>query len=193
MRTWLQEDTYCHFKREMETPKSIVETDWFSESFPYTLENQIKFDLANRVLNMVYSKIVREENSAAYDCSSSYYFIRGNADDVQCGFDCSCSMNPDKTSDVLHLMQSEFERLSSDIDDAMFKNAKESMHKTREELVATKNGFWLNAIWQKEHYGHDIYNSYTELLDKSTKEDVMESMKAFRNSSHKMEVLMTPQ
>lgn len=75
----------------------------------------------------------------------------------------------------------------------MFRNAKESMHKKREELVATKNGFWLDAIWQNERHGLDIYCPYTELLDRTTKEDVMETMKAFQRSSHKMEVLMTPQ
>lgn len=193
IKTWLQEDTYCHFKREMETPKSIVEMDWLSESFPYTLENQIKFDIASRILNMVYSKIVREENSAAYDCSADYYFLRGINDEVLCGIEGSCSMNPDKTSDVLDLMRKEFDRLSVDIDDSMFRNAKESMRKTREELVATKNGFWLDAIWQNERFGKDIYNPYTHLLDKITKDDVMECMKTFRNASHKMEVLMTPQ
>lgn len=193
IKTWLQEDAYCHFKREMETPKSIVEMDWLSESFPYTLENLIKFDIANRILNMVYSKIVREENSAAYDCSSSYHFSRGGPNEVLCSIECLCSMNPDKTSDVLNLMRSEFERLSTQIDDEMFRNAKESMHKKREELVATKNGFWLDAIWHNERHGLDIYCPYTELLDKTTKEDVMEAMIAFQRSSHKMEVLMTPQ
>ena len=193
IKTWVQEDLYCHFKREMETAKSMVKMDWFCESFPYTLENKIKVDLATRILNMVYTQIVREENSATYDCSASNYFIRGHENEVQCGFEAFCSMNPEKTSSVLNLMQSEFEKLSSDIDDTMFGNAKEAMLKELEEFIHTKNGFWIDAIWQNERYNFDTYTDRENTIKRVTKEEIMNFISEFLKTSHKCETLMEPE
>lgn len=192
IKTWLQEDVCCHFSREMETPKSIVQMEWFSESIPYTMENKIKSEMVCRVLNMVYSKVVREENSAAYDCSADYYFIRGNGNEVQCGFEASCSMNPELTDSVITMMKQGFDNLQNGIDDSYFANAKKSMLKSFDELTKTKNGFWIDAIWQLERYGFDTYSSRKKLINSIKKDDVMEFIRVFLRNAHTSEVLMTP-
>lgn len=192
IKTWLQEDVCCHFSREMETPKSIVQMEWFTESIPYSIENKIKAEIACRVLNMLYSKIVREENSAAYDCSADFYFIRGTDDEVQCGFEATCSMNPELTDSVVAIMKQEFVGLQDDIDDSNFANAKESMLKSFDELVKIRNGFWVDAVWQFERYNIDTYSSRKEMIDNVKKEDVMDFIKILLHDAHKTEILMTP-
>ena len=139
--------------RQMETPKTQVSMDWFTEAFPYTLENYIKVQTACEVLNLLYNQIVREENSATYGCYASCYLVRGDKEEYQIGFSANCSMQPEKCDSVLVLMKNIFNGLSQKIDETIFRNAKESLLKSFDEMVKTSNGFWLDTMWKKEDRG----------------------------------------
>ena len=101
IKTWLQKDAYCHFAREMETPKTMVQMEWFTESIPYTLRNRLIANMASEILDMVYQKTIREENSATYGCNADYYLIRGNEGECQVGFSAYCTIKPEKSDSVL--------------------------------------------------------------------------------------------
>lgn len=192
IKTWLQKDAYCHFVREMETPKTMVQMEWFTESIPYTLKNKLLASMTSEILNMVYQKTIREENSATYGCDAVYYLIRGNEGECQVGFSADCTMKPEKSDSVLMMMKQEFRNMSNHIDEQMFKNAKEIMLKNHDELVKTKNGFWLDAIWQKENYGIDVYTNRREIIEKISISDIMDFMKTLLDNSHFCETLMQP-
>ena len=193
IKTWLQKDAYCHFVREMETPKTMVQMEWFTESIPYTLRNRLLASMSSEILNMVYQKTIREENSATYGCDADYYLIRGNEGECQTGFSAGCSMKPEKSDSVLMIMKQEFQNLSNHIDEQMFKNAKEIMLKDLDEMVKTSNGFWLGAIWQKENYGIDVYTSRREMIEKISISDITDFMKTLLSNSHFCETLMQPE
>ena len=59
-----------NFKQKAETPKAIAVMVWNSKQIPYTLENDIKADIAHQILSMIYLKKIREDASAAYTVSS---------------------------------------------------------------------------------------------------------------------------
>jgi zinc protease len=193
IKTWLQNDAYCHFVRKMETPKTMVQMEWFTESIPYTLRNRLIASMASKILNMVYQKTIREENSATYGCNADDYLIRGNEGEYQTGFSAECSIKPEKSDSVLVMMKQEFLNLSNHIDEQMFKNTKEIMLKDHDEMVKTKNGFWLGAIWQKENYGIDIYTARRELIEQISINDIMDFMRTLLNNSHFCETLMQPE
>ena len=193
IKTWLQDDAYCHFTRKMETPKSMVEMEWFTESIPYSLKNRILAQISSKILNMVYQKIIREENSATYGCYADYTMLRGDKDEYQFGFTADCSMQPEKCDSILILMKQEFMKLSQNIDDTMFKNAKEIMLKDLEELVKAKNGFWIDIIWQKEDKGIDNYTGRRKIIENIEKKDIMSFMKTLQKNSHFCETLMQPE
>lgn len=193
IKTWLQEDTYCHFKRQMETPKTMVSMEWFTEAIPYSLENFIKVQTACEVLNQLYNKIVREENSATYGCYADYYLSRGNDTDYLVGFSANCSMQPEKCDSVLMLMKNTFKSLANSIDETIFKNAKESLLKSLDELVKTSNGFWIDTIWRKEDRGLDFYTDRRHLIEKLTSAQLLSFMQQFQAHSHFCEVLMQPE
>ena len=90
------------------------------------------------------------------------------------------------------MMKQEFRNLSNHIDEQMFKNAKEIMLKNHDELVKTKNGFWLDAIWQKENYGIDVYTNRREIIEGISISDIMDFMKTLLDNSHFCETLMQP-
>lgn len=193
IKTWLQEDAYCHFTRKMETPKTMVQIEWFTESIPYTLENSLLANTANKILNMVFQKVIREENSATYGCDADYFLIRGERDDCQVGFSVDCTMQPEMCDSVLVMIKQEFERLSTEIDETMFKNAKEIMLKDLDELEKTKNGFWLDIIWKKEDKGIDFYSDRRNIIENIQIDDIKAFMHKLQANSHLCEILMQPQ
>ncbi len=193
IKTWLQQDTYCHFKREMETPKTMVRIEWFTESIPYSLSSSMKACMANKILNMVYQKVIREENSATYGCDASYYLVRGEGNDTQVGFYVDCTMRPERCDTVLFLIKQEFKKLSTDIDEAMFNNAKEIMLKDLDELEKTKNGFWLDIIWKMEDRGIDLFTDRRSIIENIQMEDLKSFMGFLQANSHICETLMQPE
>jgi len=192
IKAWLQNDAYCHFVREMETPKTMVHMEWFTESIPYTLRNRLIANMASDILNMVYQKIIREENSATYGCDADYYLIRGNEGECQVGFSADCTITPEKSDSVLIMMKQELQKLSNHIDEQMFKNAKEIMLKDLNEMVKTKNGFWLDIIWQKEDRGLDLYSDRRSIIEQLQIGDVMNFVGQLLSHSHFCETLMRP-
>jgi hypothetical protein len=84
-------------------------------------------------------------------------------------------------------------KLSRNIDDTMFRNAKEIMLKDLDELEKTKNGFWIDIIWQKEDKGIDNYTDRRRIIEGIEKEDVLSFMETLQKNSHFCETLMQPE
>jgi zinc protease len=192
IKTWLKEDAYCHFKRQMETPKAMVNMDWFTESIPYTLENNVTVQAICEMLNLLYNKIVREENSATYGCYADYYIIRGEKEEYQIGFTADCEMHPEKCDSVLALMKNTFSSMADSIDRTIFSSAKESLLKSLDELEKTKNGFWLDIIWKKENRGIDLYINRIQHIKQLTPYKIQQFLKHFLKTSHFSATLMEP-
>jgi zinc protease len=145
------------------------------------------------ILNMVYQKTIREENSATYGCDADYYLIRGNEGECQAGFSADCTMKPEKSDSVLMIMKQEFQNLSRHIDEQMFKNAKEILLKNLDEMVKTKNGFWLDVIWQKEDRGINLYSDRRSVIEQLQLGDVIKFMGELQSHSHFCETVMHPE
>ncbi len=192
LKPWIQNDACCHFRREMETPKTLVHQEWFTEAIPYSFENTIKSNLACNILNMVYEKTIREEHSATYDCSATYFLSRGGDDECQTGFAADCSMKPELCDTVLTLMKDCFLQLAEDIDETHLSSAKESMLKSFDEYVKTSNGFWAGVIWQKERWGIDTYTYRRKIIEEITAGDIKSYIGLIIKNSHFCEVLMEP-
>jgi zinc protease len=193
IKTWLKDDAYCHFKRQMETPKTIVRMDWFTDSIPYSLKNQTIARAVCEVLNLLYNQIIREDNSATYGCYANYYMTRGEKTEYQTDFSAYCEMQPEKSDSVLTMMKNIFFSMANDIDKSIFESAKESLLKSFDELVKTKNGFWIDAIWNKEDRGVNTYTERRALTEQLQVNEVIDFVKHFLSLSHFTETLMQPE
>ena len=85
-----------------------------------------------------------------------------------------------------------FFSLAENIDETIFRNAKESLLKSLDELEKTKNGFWLDIIWKKEDRGIEFYTNKRKLLKQLTPNEILEFVKKFLKTSHFTETLMQP-
>ena len=193
IKTWLKDDAYCHFKRKMETPKTIVSMDWFTDSIPYSLKNHTIARAVSEVLNLLYNQIVREENSATYGCYADYYITRGDTTEIQTGFSAYCEMKPEKCDSVLTLMKNTFFGMAKGIDQTIFESAKESLLKSFDEMVMTKNGFWIDVLRAKENRGVDTYTERRDITERLQVEEVVDFVKCFLSQSHFTETLMQPE
>lgn len=192
IKSWLKNDAYCHFERQMETPKTIVNIEWFTESIPVSLENYIKIQVTCEILNLLYNRIIREENSATYGCYANYHITRGEKNEYKIGFTADSEMQPERCDSVLALIKKTFYRLSEDIDKTTFNNARESHLKSLDELEKTKNGFWLDIIWRKEDKNLDWYTNRRRIIKRLTPSMIQKFMKDFLKHAHYTETLMQP-
>ena len=192
IKSWLKNDAYCHFERQMETPKTIVNVEWFTESIPVSLENYIKIQVTCEILNLLYNRIIREENSATYGCYANYHITRGEKNEYKIGFTADSEMQPERCDSVLALIKKTFYRLSEDIDKTTFNNARESLLKSLDELEKTKNGFWLDIIWRKEDKNLDWYTNRRRIIKRLTPSMIQKFMKDFLKHAHYTETLMQP-
>ena len=192
IKSWLKNDAYCHFERQMETPKTIVNIEWFTESIPVSLENYIKIQVTCEILNLLYNRIIREENSATYGCYANYHITRGEKNEYKIGFTADSELQPERCDSVLALIKKTFYRLSEDIDKTTFNNARESLLKSLDELEKTKNGFWLDIIWRKEDKNLDWYTNRRRIIKRLTPSMIQKFMKDFLKHAHYTETLMQP-
>ena len=89
-------------------------------------------------------------------------------------------------------MKKTFFSLAENIDETIFKNAKESLLKSLDELEKTKNGFWLDIIWKREDRGLDLYKERRSIIEQLQIDDVKEFVGELQSHSHFCETLMQP-
>lgn len=193
IKTWLKDDATCHFTRKMETPKAMVNIDWFTEAIPYSLENSITLQAACEILNQLFNRTIREDNSATYGCYANSYMIRGKKNEYLTGLTADCEMQPEKCDSVITLIKNALSSMADGIDSAMFSNAKESLLNSLNEKEKTMNGFWLGHIWTKEDRGINTYTNRRETIENLTPQKVQKFMQRFIKSFHHTETLMQPE
>ena len=193
IKTWLKDDATCHFTRKMETPKAMVNIDWFTEAIPYSLENSITLQAACEILNQLFNRTIREDNSATYGCYANSYMIRGKKNEYLTGLTADCEMQPEKCDSVITLIKNALSCMADGIDSAMFSNAKESLLNSLNEKEKTMNGFWLGHLWTKEDRGINIYTNRRETIENLTPQKVQKFMQRFIKSFHHTETLMQPE
>jgi zinc protease len=171
----------------------MVNIDWFTEAIPYSLENSITLQAAREILNQLFNRTIREDNSATYGCYANSYMIRGKKNEYLTGLTADCEMQPEKCDSVITLIKNALSSMADGIDSAMFSNAKESLLNSLSEKEKTMNGFWLGHIWTKEDRGINTYTNRRETIENLTPQKVQKFMQRFIKSFHHTETLMQPE
>ncbi len=194
---WKNISTYAQgnidntFKRKMETPKAYIVTLWYNTNAPYSLESMVKADAAGQVLEMVYLKTIREEESAAYTVSAGGHVRLGGDTPLTqiMGF---CPVKPEKKDVALRIMRDELQKLGTTVDADMLKKTKDLMLKQYEDQLKT-NSYWLNAIDVYDEYGIDTDTDYKSLVNAITPETVAKFVKDNIIGKNCVNVVMLPQ
>ncbi len=179
------------FYRKQETPKSNIYMFWYNNDTPYSLDNSIKADAAGQVLDMVYLKTIREEQSAAYSASAGGFSQLGG-DQPWTAIYGYCPVKPEKKDIAIKIMRDEFQKMSSTIDADMLKKTKDLMLKQYEDGLKT-NRYWMNVINSYDEYGIDTDTDYKKLVEALTPASVAQFVKANLIGKNSVSVIMLPQ
>ena len=179
------------FYRKQETPKSNIYMFWYNNETPYSLDNSIKADAAGQVLDMVYLKTIREEQSAAYSAQAGGFSQLGG-DQPWTAIYGYCPVKPEKKDIAIKIMREELEKLGTTVDTDMLKKTKDLMIKQHEDALKT-NRYWMSIITDYDEYGVDQSTDYEQLVNALTPESVAKFVKDNIIGKNSVSVVMLPQ
>ncbi len=179
------------FKRKMETPKAMSVMVWRNDKIPYTLENQVKADMAGQILTMIYLDKIREKESAAYTVGAYASFSRLD-ERTNVSLMAYCPMKPEKADIALDCMRSEMEGLTKTCDADMLTKVKEYMLKNFDDRTKT-NSYWQGIVDDYCNYGVDFYTGYKKTVEAQTPESVSAFVTEVLKQGNRIEVVMLPE
>ncbi len=179
------------FKRKMETPKAMSVMVWRNDKIPYTLENQVKADMAGQILTMIYLDKIREKESAAYTVGAYASFSRLD-ERTNVSLMAYCPMKPEKADIALDCMRSEMEGLTKTCDADMLTKVKEYMLKNFDDRTKT-NSYWQGIVDDYCNYGVDFYTGYKKTVEAQTPESVSAFVAEVLKQGNRIEVVMLPE
>jgi zinc protease len=179
-----------NFKQKAETPKAIGVMVWNSKQIPYNLEADVKADMAQQVLTMIYLKKIREDASAAYTVQAM-----GGAERNDFGSEVTivayCPMKPEKADVAVDILRSEMEMLAKTCDADMLQKVKEYMLKNVDDQAKTNN-YWNSVINTWRFWGVDLYTDYKKVVEAQTPESISAFVKELLKAGNRAEVVMLP-
>jgi len=179
-----------NFKKKAETPKAIAVMVWNSKQIPYTLENDIKAEIAHQILSMIYLKKIREDASAAYTVQAM-----GGAERNDFGSEVTllayCPMKPEKGDVAVQILRDEMNELAKTCDADMLAKVKEYMLKNVDDQAKT-NGYWAGVISTWRKWGVDLNTDYKKVVEAQTPESISAFIKELLKAGNRAEVVMMP-
>ncbi|MDO5447430.1 MAG: insulinase family protein [Prevotellaceae bacterium] len=179
------------FEKKMETPTANSYMFWLNTKAEVTPESMIKADAAGQILDMVYTKEIREEASAAYSAQALGRAQKGGLRQLTqlVGV---CPFKYEKEDSVMLLMRQGAENLSKNIDPDMLTKVKEYMLKNYENQQKT-NGYWINVAEDDVFNGMDTDTNYKSIVNSLTPANVASYVKeVMLGGDAHIEVIMMP-
>lgn len=186
-----EKDTYNHFDREMETPKTTIEID-FHGDIEYSKENSVLMDVVGKLLDKRYLEIIREKEGGSYGVRVGASVNKFPREEYKLviRFD----TDPAKAEKVKGIVYNEIQALFNEgVKEDDLHETKENLIKVRQENLR-KNGYWLNAINHHYVYNESMLNleNYEKMINSITKEKVEKFAKKYFAAPAKIEVVMSP-
>ena len=181
------------FVRKMETPQTTSLVMWHSYDAPYTMENDIKADIAGQVLDVILLKKVREDEGAAYSPHASAGMnMQGEKPFLQALT--YVNMKPEKKDLVIKIMRESISDIANgQIEADALQKIKEKMLKDY-DTNAKSNGHWISVLSTFKDFNLDLQNGYKDVVNKVTAAEVSKFVKeTLVKSGNCIEVTMNPE
>jgi zinc protease len=180
----------CHFSRKLETPKASVAL-MYTGKMSYHLKNAVIVQLLNKILDLVYTKRIREEKSASYGVQ-----VMGGLDDFPEGrtsFQIYFDTDPDKRADMIDVIKAGFADMAKKGPRAEdLEKCRSNIAKGRAEAMQ-ENDYWLNVIDTYYYRGFDAHTDFDKVLNDVTAEDIRSFAKEFLEQGNEVEVVIFPE
>ena len=174
---------------EMQTPKSTVH-QLYTAYIPVDVKTTVVLDAANYILDMIYTKTIREDQGGTYGVGTALQGRRRPSAriDVHVLF----STNPEAAEKLTGIAIDELKKYAQNgPTDEQFAKAMENMKKNLPEK-RINNGYWMNALNHYYEYGEDYDKLYEEAINSLTAEDIKNVLQAILAEGNFIEVTLTP-
>ena len=178
------------FQRAMQNPKASV-FNVVAGNMERTLENQIRMNMLNQILSIVYTEKVREEEGGTYGVRTGGSISRYPEGQtiLQITFD----TDPELMQHLNQIVINELHAIATDgprEDD--FSKVKEYMNKSHDENLK-ENSYWLSTLNHKYFYGEDTHSDYLKTVNAVTREDIREFVANLLGQGNLKTVVMMPE
>ena len=177
-------------KVAMQTPKSSV-LQMYSAYLPVDVKTQVTLEAANYVLDMIYTKTIREQEGGTYGVSAAMGAQKEPESRVavQAYFD----TNPESAEHLGGLAVKYFKELAENgPTEEELTMARENLKKNIPES-RIKNSYWEQALGYYRHYGVDYDAEYEAAVDSVTAEDVKNILQAVIAQNNFVQLTLSPE
>ena len=178
------------FNYTMKTPKATVR-QLYTAYLPVDIKTTVTLDAANYILDMIYTKKIREEQGGTYGVGSALQGRRKPTAriDVHVLF----STNPESAELLSKIAIDELKAYAENGPTAeQFNMAMENLKKNLPEK-RINNSYWMNALKHSAEYGEDYDKLYEEAINSLTKDDIKSTLQAILAQGNFIEVMLAPQ
>ena len=174
---------------DLATPKSTV-YQVYTAYMPVDTKTEVVLSAASYVLDMIYTKTLREEEGGTYGASSAMNVRRipNERASIMVAFDTNVEKSPKLRELAIKGLKDLAENGPTQEQLTM---ALENFKKNLPEQKIN-NSFWLSALEAHEEYGIDYNAEYEAALDAVTVEDVKKVLQQVLASGNFMEIVLMP-
>ena len=175
---------------EMQTPKKTVFQVW-SAYMPVSTKDMATLKVASYVLDMIYTKTIREKEGGTYGVGSSLSAARAPYDRVT--FMVQFDTNPEQAEKLSGLTVQYLNELAQNGPTAeemsmALENLKKNVPESR-----ISNSYWQSALELNLDHGIDYDAEYEAALNSVTPEDVKTLMQAVLAQNNFIQIVLAPQ
>ena len=175
-----------HFEKPMQTLTSTVYAAYVGKC-KYSLENNIKLNMFDQIMDIVYTATIREEEGGTYGVGTQSVLSKETDTWMFLfGFD----TNPEMQKKLQKRAISELEKtITEGPSEKDFNKVKEYMLKSHTENLH-ENKYWLGVINTYNRYGIDNMSGFEDIVKKQTPESIQKLMKKLFSKAAFIEVSM---
>lgn len=176
------------FSKQMENPQDIAFEMWKMKT-ANTLRTAVVGDVAGRMLEMDYTRNIREKLSAAYSVGAGVTQDIDLAGKLTVGLSAIAMLNPDKSAEAIPYFFSGLKNAIENPNLGDLQKVKEILLK-QAEVDAKTNGYWMGVLREYDIYGLDSYTDYQKTVASIDAKAVSEYLKSLLASGNHIEVIM---
>ena len=176
-------------KLPMQTPKSTVH-QLYTAYLPVDIKTNVTLDAANYILDMIYTKSIREDQGGTYGVGSALQGRRKPSMrvDVHVLF----STNPEAAEKLTQIAIDELKKYAENgPTEEQFNKAMENLKKNLPEK-RINNNYWMNALSHYAEYGEDYDALYEAAINSLTAKDIQTVLQAILAQGNFIEVTLAP-
>ena len=176
-------------KIAMQTPKTTV-FQVHSAYMPIDTKTEVTLEAANYVLDMIYTKTIREQEGGTYGVGSSLAATREPYSRIT--FMVQFDTNPEQAEKLCGLAVKYLKELGQNGPTAeelamAVENFKKNLPESR-----INNNYWMNCLNKNLQYGYDADAEYEAALNTVTAEDVKSLLQSVFAQKNFVQIMMSP-